>query len=643
MAVDAVLASTLWAAEQRRTVVGKDAAKSALQPPQKLATACVALDTALHGGLEYGQIHCISAEADSASKEVCHALLTSHLSTGSSAQATVIDTTNSFDVKRLHSIIVASLRRSEKGGDHASAALEALGRVRVMKAFDFIGLTESISELRDSLEAAISEQQRPMPSIAAQAPMGTIRDSDEEDDMLNVPGPDTAAAPNALPLIETGAVSDLKLHGDYLVIIDNIAHAAGPLLKSNHSQGQALLSSFMRSLFHLTRTHNIATLLINSATTYPNATATDCPSIFASCLLRPALGRSFAYLVDTHMLLHRLPLTSEDAKAAYGTQVGGTGQRQVSKRSTHYLRSTVTPHLLRPFGRKLAYAHYGSRTGPTLFFLHGFPGSRLQAAIYHPTAQHLGIRLVALDRPGIGQSSLHPGRTLVDHAEDVRCLANHLELETYGVIGVSGGGPYALASAKALAGRGLESVTVVAGMGPLGIGTTGMNVVNRVLFWALQYCPNAVRWLQTRVSAALAKLTDEQLARAITLQFTRHPLRWPKPHPQDAALFANNPALIDLLVQDSRQANAQGVHGFVDDGRLLVSDWGFRVEEIETEKVQVKLWYGSLDSNVPVRIGEEVAVRMKGRVEWRVEERTHLGLFVGCAEEILRDAVKGLM
>ncbi|KAK6433181.1 hypothetical protein LTR95_010643 [Oleoguttula sp. CCFEE 5521] len=279
--------------------------------------------------------------------------------------------------------------------------------------------------------------------------------------------------------------------------------------------------------------------------------------------------------------------------------------------------------------------------GPTLCFLRGFPGSCLQAAIYHSTAQRLDIRLVALDRPGIGQSSSHPGRALLDHADDVRCLAKHLELETYGVIGVSGGGPYALACAKALAGRGLRSVTVVAGMGPISVGTKGMNVVNRLLLWALQHYPKAVRWLQTRISATLAKLTDEQLAQVIKLQFTRHPLRWPNPHPKDVALFTNNTALIDLLVLDSRQANAQGVEGFVHEGRLLVSDWGFGIEKVETEKVDVSLWYGSLDSNVPVGIGEEIAVMMKGRVKWRVEERTHLGLFVGCAEEILRDAMKG--
>ncbi|KAK6430125.1 hypothetical protein LTR95_013722, partial [Oleoguttula sp. CCFEE 5521] len=300
-------------------------------PPQKLATACVALDAALNGGLEHGQIHCISAEFDSPSKEVCHALLTSHLLASGKAQATVIDTTNSFDVKRLHGIVTASLKRSEEGTESVGLALEALERVRVIKAFDFTGLTECISELRDSLEGTISDRPEPARVAPDRATAGAIEDSDAEDEMLDVANDEEVVPTGKLPKLPPGkraASRTVSASQSHFLIIDNIAHAAGPLLKSNHSQGQALLSSFMRSLSHLTGTHEIVTLLINLATIYPNATSTDSPSIFASCLLRPALGRSFPYMVDTHMLLHRLPLTADDAKAMYGTQAGGAGQRQ---------------------------------------------------------------------------------------------------------------------------------------------------------------------------------------------------------------------------------------------------------------------------------------------------------------------------
>src|SRR5690349_20394532 len=56
-------------------------------------------------------------------------------------------------------------------------------------------------------------------------------------------------------------------------------------------------------------------------------------------------------------------------------------------------------------GRQVGYALYGAATGQPLFFAHGWPGSRLRAAVYHGVALRLHIRLIALDRPGIGLSS----------------------------------------------------------------------------------------------------------------------------------------------------------------------------------------------------------------------------------------------
>ncbi|KAK7887391.1 hypothetical protein LTR67_009811 [Exophiala xenobiotica] len=90
--------------------------------------------------------------------------------------------------------------------------------------------------------------------------------------------------------------------------------------------------------------------------------------------------------------------------------------------------------LLLPDGRKLGYAQYGSRTGRAVFFVHGHPGSRIEAAHLHDIGLKLGARIIAPDRPGIGLSSPQPGRTVLDHPKDVEHLADHLKLERYGVL-----------------------------------------------------------------------------------------------------------------------------------------------------------------------------------------------------------------
>ena len=42
-------------------------------------------------------------------------------------------------------------------------------------------------------------------------------------------------------------------------------------------------------------------------------------SIFASIIGKPALGKTFAHLVDTSILLSTIPETRNDAERAYGT------------------------------------------------------------------------------------------------------------------------------------------------------------------------------------------------------------------------------------------------------------------------------------------------------------------------------------
>jgi hypothetical protein len=146
-----------------------------------------------------------------------------------------------------------------------------------------------------------------------------VGDSEDEDDMLDDIEPVSLEKPP--PPIPKPTEPDEKPPEDdpqHLLVIDNITYVASPIIKNSHVQGQALLATFMRSLAHLTSAHEICTLLHNAVTTYqPKSTTEPTPSIFSSCVLRPALGKSFAYALDVHLLLHRVPLTAADAKSVY--------------------------------------------------------------------------------------------------------------------------------------------------------------------------------------------------------------------------------------------------------------------------------------------------------------------------------------
>ena len=102
--------------------------------------------------------------------------------------------------------------------------------------------------------------------------------------------------------------------------------------------------------------------------------------------------------------------------------------------SRYCLSNDTSATFTLPDNRKLGYAQYGSRTGRAVFYLHGLPGSRIEAAAFDELAINLGVRIIAADRPGIGWSSPYPERTLLEHGKDIEHLAKHLELDEYGVL-----------------------------------------------------------------------------------------------------------------------------------------------------------------------------------------------------------------
>jgi hypothetical protein len=87
-----------------------------------------------------------------------------------------------------------------------------------------------------------------------------------------------------------------------------------------------------------------------------------------------------------------------------------------------------------PCGRRLGYAQYGSPTGKPVIFLHGMPGSRLDAAHSDDVGKELGARIIGVDRPGIGWSTPQPGRTLLSHAKDIEALCDHLKIDKFSIM-----------------------------------------------------------------------------------------------------------------------------------------------------------------------------------------------------------------
>src|SRR6201991_4246918 len=117
--------------------------------------------------------------------------------------------------------------------------------------------------------------------------------------------------------------------------------------------------------------------------------------------------------------------------------------------------------------RQIGFAEFGDPQGRAIFWLHGTPGARrqipMEARVY---AEQRQIRLIGIDRPGIGSTAPYQYDTVFAFAQDLGTMADTLGIDRFEVIGLSGGGPYTLACAAAMPDR-VVAAGVLGGVAPV--------------------------------------------------------------------------------------------------------------------------------------------------------------------------------
>lgn len=281
-------------------------------------------------------------------------------------------------------------------------------------------------------------------------------------------------------------------------------------------------------------------------------------------------------------------------------------------------------------GRNLAYVEVGDPHGPLVIHNHGGPSSRIEVRLLADTAAKHRLRLIGVDRPGIGQSSPQESRSYAGWADDLTAVADALGYREFGVTGWSEGGPWALAAAAYIDPGRLRHVSSIA---PGSYGAFGDNSAQKYLstidalggFLALHFEPGF------RLMYSTIGLTAEHFRKSYIgglLKSVNDYDRRIIERPGFAATFADA----------SAECFAQGSEGLVRDAELLYRRWGFDVRTIERP---VHLWQGLDDTLVPAPINKEVADGMPG-ARWHPVPGAGHFVAVGAADEIFAIAAEEL-
>jgi pimeloyl-ACP methyl ester carboxylesterase len=271
--------------------------------------------------------------------------------------------------------------------------------------------------------------------------------------------------------------------------------------------------------------------------------------------------------------------------------------------------------LTTPDGRTLAVAEWGDPKGKPVISFHGTPGSRISYWTPEPEIwARFGLRRFSFDRPGYGESTRLPGRSVADVVPDVVTIADAFGLGRFAITGGSGGGPHVLACAALLADRverALASVSV-APFDAEGMDfTAGMNDGNIHEFNAAVEGEAALRTMvEPERATMIDRLTsgrsdflgDEyEMPEADRIEMEKH----------------QRSAAAHLLT-----GIAPGIDGWVDDDLAFVKPWGF---DVAACRVPVVLSYGRQDQLVPGAHGDWLAAHVPDAVAWVNDGTGHMG------------------
>lgn len=272
--------------------------------------------------------------------------------------------------------------------------------------------------------------------------------------------------------------------------------------------------------------------------------------------------------------------------------------------------------------RQIGFAEFGDPHGRAVFWLHGTPGARRQIPVEARVfAEQRHIRLIGIDRPGIGASTPYQYPNVLAFAEDLRTIADVLGIDEMAVIGLSGGGPYALACAAAMPDR-----VVVTGV----LGGVAPTIGPEAITGGLMSLGSAIAPLMPFIGLPL-RLAAVSLIQMVRPLGSRAVDMYGRISPEGDRRLLARPEFKAMFLDDLLNGSRKQMSAPFADVVVFARDWGFRLDQV---KVPVRWWHGDKDHIIPVEHGRHVVSLLPDAQMYTLPGESHLA-GLGYAEEIL--------
>lgn len=258
-----------------------------------------------------------------------------------------------------------------------------------------------------------------------------------------------------------------------------------------------------------------------------------------------------------------------------------------------------------PDGRRIAYRELGCQkqnADKTLLVLHGLMSSRRVAmpGLTEDLMEKYSLRMIAIDRPGYGQSDPHSAQTFKSTSQDIEYMMDELDLgEKISLLGFSMGGAYCWGAARHIPDR-LAGIALASPTGN---------------FW----------WKSIPVEDQKAIVESYSLSDRVISAFNkRAPFPMIRMYTQVLSDALLNPTIdlsSGLSLPDRKCMEMPGVpsyffrdreeslkknrgFGIAKDYELLNRGWDFDLPDIRREfkGKKIHVWHGDVDTVVPYRL-----------------------------------------